>query len=106
MADSLVLRWFCRLYFERVPDATTLLRWAHTIRAATLQALNDRVMHLAWHGRVTQGRTLRIEGTVVQTAIHHPWRTDTMAAPSISQQQLVLQRSLRCYNSAAMNSKC
>ena len=26
--DSLVLRWFCRLYFESVPDDTTLIRWA------------------------------------------------------------------------------
>src|SRR5690348_17076132 len=25
--DSLVLRWFCRIYFERVPDETTLIRW-------------------------------------------------------------------------------
>ena len=24
--DSLVLRWFCRVYFARVPDETTLLR--------------------------------------------------------------------------------
>jgi hypothetical protein len=24
VADSLVLRWFCRVYFRRVPDATTL----------------------------------------------------------------------------------
>jgi IS5 family transposase len=28
VADSLVLRWFCRLYFRRVPCKTTLLRWA------------------------------------------------------------------------------
>ena len=45
VADSLVLRWFCRVYFRPVPDATTLLRWAHTIRPATLHALNDRVVH-------------------------------------------------------------
>lgn len=72
VADSLVLRWFCRVYFRRVPDATTLLRWAHTIRPATLHALNDRVVQLAWQARVTQGRKLRLDGTVVQTAIHHP----------------------------------
>ena len=38
VADSLVLRWFCRVYFARVPDATTLLRWAQTIQEETLQA--------------------------------------------------------------------
>ena len=72
VADSLVLRWFCRVSFQRVPDATTLLRWAHTIQPATLHALNDRVVALARQARVTTGRKLRIDGTVVQTTIHHP----------------------------------
>jgi IS5 family transposase len=72
VGDSLVLRWFCRLYFRRVPDATTLLRWAATIRSATLHALLDRVVALARRARVTRGRNLRIDGTVVPTAIHHP----------------------------------
>jgi transposase, IS5 family len=79
VADSLVLRWFCRVYFERVPDATTLLRWAHTIRPATLAALNDRTVQLARQARVTQGRKLRIDGTVVQTAIHHPTDSSLLA---------------------------
>lgn len=72
VADSLVLRWFCRLYFQRTPDATTLLRWAATIRPDTVQALNDRVAVLAQQARVTQGRKLRLDSTCVQTAIHHP----------------------------------
>ncbi len=72
VADSLVLRWFCRVYFQHMPDATTLLRWAHTIQPDTLHALNDRVVQLATQARVTRGRKLRIDGTVVQTAIHHP----------------------------------
>jgi transposase, IS5 family len=66
------LRWFCRLYFQRAPDATTLLRWAATIRPDTLQALNDRVVTLAQQARVTQGRKLRLDSTCVQAAIHHP----------------------------------
>jgi transposase, IS5 family len=70
--DSLVLRWFCRVYFERVPDETTLLRWAHTLRPETLHALNDRVVELARQAKVTQGRKLRLDGTCVQTEIHHP----------------------------------
>jgi IS5 family transposase len=47
VADSLVLRWFCRVYFRRVPDATTLLRWAQTIQPETLHHLNDRTAQLA-----------------------------------------------------------
>lgn len=70
--DSLVLRWFCRVYFERVPDETTLLRWLHTLRPETLHALTDRAAHLAKQAKVTSGRKLRLDGTCVQTDIHHP----------------------------------
>ena len=35
VGDSLVLRWFCRVYFETVPDSSTLFRWTQTIRADT-----------------------------------------------------------------------
>lgn len=42
VADSLVLRWFTRVYFQRVPDETTLLRWVQTIRPETLHALTAR----------------------------------------------------------------
>ncbi len=72
VADSLVLRWFCRVYFQPVPDATTLLRWALTIQPDTVAQLNDRVVQLARQARVTSGRKLRIDGTTVATAIHHP----------------------------------
>ncbi len=72
VADSLVVRWFFRVYVQRVPAATTLLRWAHTIQPETRHALNDRVVPLATQARVTRGRTRRLDGTVVQAAIHHP----------------------------------
>jgi transposase, IS5 family len=70
--DSLVLRWFCRVYFEHVPDDTTLLRWAQLIRPETMHALNDRVVELAVQAKVVKGRKLRLDGTCVQTNIHHP----------------------------------
>lgn len=72
VADSLVLRWFCRVYFRRVPDATTLLRWAQTIRPETLHLFNDRAAKLAAQAHVTRARKLRVDGTVVETTIHHP----------------------------------
>jgi transposase, IS5 family len=70
--DSLVLRWFCRVYFARVPDETTLLRWLRTLRPETLHTLNDRVVRLAVQAKVTKGRKLRLDATCVQTEIHHP----------------------------------
>jgi IS5 family transposase len=70
--DSLVLRRFCRVYLEAVPDHSTLNKWALTIRSETLQALNVRVVKLATELRVTSGRKLRTDGTVVETHIHYP----------------------------------
>src|SRR3954468_2925610 len=70
--DSLVLRQFCRVYLERVPDDTTLIRRAGLIGPETLQALNDRVVQLARSLKVTRGRKLRVDTTAVETDIHFP----------------------------------
>jgi transposase, IS5 family len=70
--DSLVLRQFCRLGLASVPDATTLLRWANLVQPVSLHALLDRVTELAQSVKVTRGRKLRIDSTVVETTIHHP----------------------------------
>ncbi len=70
--DSLVLRQFCRLGLTAAPDDTTLLRWANLIHPATMHQLLDRVLELARTHKVTRGRKLRIDGTVVATNIHHP----------------------------------
>jgi len=72
VSDSLVLRQFCRVYLEAVPDDTTLIRWANLIRPQTLHELLDHVTELARSLKVTRGRKLRTDGTVVETNIHHP----------------------------------
>jgi IS5 family transposase len=72
VGDSLVLRQFCRVYLQPVPDATTLGRWAQTIQPATLHTLLDHVVELARQHHVTRGRKLRLDSTVVETNIHHP----------------------------------
>jgi transposase, IS5 family len=82
VSDSLVLRQFCRLYLEAAPDDTTLIRWANTIGAQTVAALNDRVVGLAHSLKVTRGRKLRTDGTVVETNIHHP-TDDTLLADGV-----------------------
>ncbi len=70
--DSLVLRQFGRVYLEKVPDDTVLIRWANTIGPVTVQALNDRVVQLARSLKVTRGRKLRVDTTAVETNIHFP----------------------------------
>jgi len=72
VSDSIVLRQFCRLYLESAPDDTTLIRWANLIGAQTVAALNDRAVELARSLKVTRGRKLRTDGTVVETNVHHP----------------------------------
>jgi IS5 family transposase len=72
VSDTLVLRPFCRVYAMRVPDATTLIRWATLIQPATLQHLLDHVVDRARQNRVTRGRKLRLDSTVVATNIHYP----------------------------------
>jgi IS5 family transposase len=77
--DSLVLRQFCRLYFNEVPDDTTLIRWANLVKAETLAAYNQRVTQLATELKVTKGRKLRTDGTVVETHIHPPSDSQLLA---------------------------
>jgi transposase, IS5 family len=79
VADSLILRQFCRLYLEPVPDDTTLIRWANQVTPQTLAALNERGVALARQAKVTRGRKLRVDGTVVETNLHHPTDASLLA---------------------------
>jgi transposase, IS5 family len=72
VSDSLILRQFCRLYLQAVPDDTTLIRWASLIGPKTLERLKERAVALAFERRVTRGRKLRTDATVVETDICHP----------------------------------
>jgi transposase, IS5 family len=72
VGDSLVLRQFCRLGLEPMPHHTTLMRWSNLLQPETMHRLLDRVTDLARSLKVTRGRKLRIDSTVVATAIHYP----------------------------------
>lgn len=72
VGDSLVLRQFCRLGLDPVPHHTTLMRWSNLLQPETMHRLLDRVTELARSLKVTRGRKLRIDSTVVATAIHYP----------------------------------
>jgi transposase, IS5 family len=79
VGDSLVLRQFCRLGLEPVPHFTTLLRWANVLQPETLHRLLDRVTELAQSLKVTRGRKLRIDSTVVEAPIHYPTDSSLLA---------------------------
>ena len=77
--DSLVLRQFCRVYLQDVPDDTTLIRWAALIRPETLEQFNQRLTQLSAQLKVTRGRKLRTDGTVVESNIHPPSDSSLLA---------------------------
>ena len=95
VGDSLVLRQFCRISLQPVPDDTTLIRWAKLIGPDTLQQINDRVVELATQLKVTRGRKLR--GRPLGTA---PW------SKPISITRLIVRSSaMVCVFSAACSTR-
>jgi IS5 family transposase len=70
--DSIVLGQFCRLYLQSAPDDTTLIRWANQIGPRTVASLNERASSTARSVKVSRGRKLRVDSTVVETNVHHP----------------------------------
>jgi IS5 family transposase len=72
VSDSLRLRQFCRVYLNAVPDDTTLIRWANLIQPKTLEKFNERITQLAIERKVTRGRKMRTDGTVVESNIRPP----------------------------------
>jgi transposase, IS5 family len=100
VGDSLVLRQFCRLYLEPVPDDTTLIRWANLIGPQTVDRLNERVVELAKAQKVTRGRKLRVDSTVVPTTMHHP--TDgSLLADGVRVLSRLLRRAQRIVGTGA-----
>jgi IS5 family transposase len=79
VGDSLTLRQFCRLYLEKVPDDTVLIRWVQQLGPETLEQLNARVVELARQQKVTRGRKLRVDTTVVETNVHYPTDASLLA---------------------------
>ena len=102
--DSLVLRQFCRLYLEPVPDDTTLLRWANRIQPDTLHRLLDRVTDLARSLKVTRGRKLRTDSTVVETPLHHP-SASTLLADGVRVLSRVARRAKALVGATAQAGK-
>src|SRR4051812_47740756 len=69
---SLVYRHLARVYFERVPDAKTLIRLSAVIGSEGLEAIHRRLLELACERRLIKGRQARVDTTVVETNIRYP----------------------------------
>jgi len=76
---SLKWRGFCHIYGHDVPDHSTIQAREALIAAETLHALNDLVVKQAQARGVTQGKKLRMDGSVVETHIHYPTDSSLLA---------------------------
>lgn len=69
---NLVYRAFARVGAGPVPDAKTILKIAGTLGPDVIQQVHDRIVALAVTRKVTRGRRLRVDTTVVETNVHYP----------------------------------
>lgn len=97
--DSYSLRHFTRIYFNKVPHFTILCRYEKLIPAETLKKLHDKIVEIAKERKVTRGRKLRVDTTVVETNIHHP--TDSGL---LSDSVRVLTRIIKKAKNAGLSS--
>ena len=72
VSDSLSLRKFTKIYYEPVPDYSTLCRYDNLVTEAFLSRLNDAVVDIANARKVTKGRKMRTDTTVVESHTHYP----------------------------------
>lgn len=77
--DSFSLRLFARIYFEKVPNYTVLSRYKKLIPDATLKKINNKLVKIAQQKKITKGRKLRVDTTVVETNIHYPTDSNLLA---------------------------
>jgi len=69
---NLVYRHLVRVYFERVPDAKTLIRLSAVIGPNGVEAIHRRLVEKAREEGLIKGRQARVDTTVVETNIRYP----------------------------------
>jgi IS5 family transposase len=72
ITDGYTLRSFTHFESQRVPKHDAFNRAVNRLTPATLQAVNDAVVHAAVALGVEDGTKLRVDTTVTETDIHHP----------------------------------
>lgn len=73
LTDSQTYRAFCLIGFaDKPPKKSTLQRNLKQVRAETLERINRALVATAQREGIEDGRRLRSDATVVETAIHEP----------------------------------
>ena len=97
---NLVYRAFARVGTGTVPDAKTILKIARALDPAVIEQVHARLVALAVERKVTRGRRLRVDTTVIETNAHYP--TDsTLLRDSVRVLTRTMQRAGRVLGGAA-----
>ena len=69
---NLVYRDFTRVGAAKMPDAKTMGRWGVAVGPEVIKQIHERMVKIAQQNKVTEGRRMRLDTTVVETNIHYP----------------------------------
>src|SRR5438093_4054852 len=69
---NLVYRDFTRVGAAKMPDAKTMGRWGVAVGPEVIKQIHQRMVRIAQENRLTEGRRMRVDTTVVETNIHYP----------------------------------
>ena len=72
VTGSIAYRHFCRVDANKVPDEKTMIRQEALLGPDALARVFQRVTAVAVEEKVTTGRKLRIDTTVVEAPVHYP----------------------------------
>lgn len=72
VTGNVAYRAFCRIDSGKVPDAKTMIRINHAVDPETLRRVFDHVVAEAKRRKVTRGRRMRVDTTVVETGVRYP----------------------------------
>jgi IS5 family transposase len=79
VTGNLVYRHFCRIELGKIPDAKTMVRYGQLLDEEALRPIFERIVQRAVAERVTRGRRMRVDTTVVEAPIHYPTDSDLCA---------------------------
>jgi len=79
LEDSDAFRTFSRLEMGQYPCKSILQENIKTIREETWETIHREIINHAKQEKIETGRTLRIDATAVETAIHHPTDSTLLA---------------------------
>src|SRR6266436_2462455 len=69
---NLVYRDFTHVGAAKMQDAKTMGRWGVAIGPQVVKQIHERMVKIAQHKGVMDGRRMRVDTTVVETNIHYP----------------------------------